>query len=68
MMADKTGFPKGLAKPALRALDAEGIRSLEDLKGISEKELLKLHGIGKRAMETLKAAMEEEGLSFKADS
>jgi len=67
-MENKTGFPKGLANPALRALEAEGLRSLEDLRGISEKELLTLHGIGKKAMETLKAALEERGLSFKADS
>lgn len=67
-MDKKTVFPKGLAKPALRALEAEGINALDDLQGISEKELMELHGIGRRAMETLKAAMEEKGLSFKADS
>lgn len=67
-MDKKTVLPKGLAKPAIRALEAEGIRVLEDLQGITEKELKELHGIGKRAMETLKSAMEEKGLSFKADS
>ncbi|ETA79766.1 hypothetical protein [Youngiibacter fragilis] len=67
-MDKRTVFPKGLAQPALRALEGAGLRSLEDLKGISEKDLMALHGIGKRAIETLKAAMEEKGLSFKADS
>ena len=67
-MDKKNVLPEGLAKPALRALEAEGIRTLDDLQGIPEKELMALHGIGKRAMETLKAAMGEKGLSFKADS
>lgn len=67
-MDKKNVLPEGLAKPALRALEAVGIRTLDDLQGIPEKELMALHGIGKGAMEKLKAAMGEKGLSFKADS
>ncbi|MGD6832843.1 DNA-binding protein [Sutcliffiella halmapala] len=62
----ETGFPKGIGKPATRALVAAGYTELEDLTAIQEKELLKLHGVGPKAIGILRVALEERGLSFKS--
>lgn len=58
-------FPKGLARPALRALFAAGLKKLEDLTSISEAELLTLHGIGPNAFKILKTALTNRGLHFR---
>jgi len=50
-------IPAGIGKPALRALAAAGIKSLEDVARTSEDDLLELHGVGPRAIEILKAAL-----------
>jgi DNA-directed RNA polymerase alpha subunit len=62
--AEKTPFPAGLAKPALRALDAAGYTHLEQLTAVSEADLLKLHGMGPRAVETLRQALRARGMMF----
>ncbi|MEC0106985.1 RNA polymerase alpha subunit C-terminal domain-containing protein [Paenibacillus taichungensis] len=61
----KEGFLSLLSAPARRALENQGITSLQLLSQYSEKEILKLHGIGLSAMPKLRQALEEEGLSFK---
>lgn len=61
----KEGFLSLLSAPARRALENQGITSLQLLSQYSEKEILKLHGIGPSAMPKLRQALEEEGLSFK---
>ncbi|MFE7061761.1 DNA-binding protein [Sutcliffiella sp. NPDC057660] len=62
----ETGFPRGIGKPATRALDAAGYTELKELATIREKELLKLHGVGPKAVGLLRLALEEKGLSFKS--
>lgn len=61
----ETGFLSQLSSPARRALENEGITTLEQLSNFSEKEILKLHGIGPSSIPKLKNALKEVGLSFK---
>lgn len=58
-------LPKGLGKPAERALAAAGYRQLEQFTQISERDLLKLHGVGPKAVAILRQALTEQGLAFK---
>lgn len=44
-----------VGRPAARALEAAGYRTLADLAGASERELLALHGVGPRAITLLRA-------------
>ncbi|WP_438347991.1 DNA-binding protein [Paenibacillus sp. FA6] len=60
----ESDFPKGLAKPALRALANHGLWRLEQVAKLSEMELKKLHGIGPNAMKQLRLALEDKGLTF----
>ena len=53
-----------LAKPAQRAIQNEGITTLEQLSKYDEKEFFQLHGIGKNARIIVKKIMSENGLSF----
>jgi predicted flap endonuclease-1-like 5' DNA nuclease len=57
-------FPKTSA-PAQRALDAEGITSLDQLAQHTEKEIADLHGVGPKAIRIWRAALAERGLAFK---
>ena len=61
----KEGFLSLMSAPARRALEHEGITTLEELSKYSEKEVLRLHGMGPKSIPTLKKALEEQGLSFK---
>lgn len=68
MEADNThpsDLPKGLAKPAQRALSHAGLLNLEQIAELSERELKSLHGIGPNAVQQIRSAMEEKGLHFK---
>ena len=47
-------LPVALGRPATRALDDAGYRSLTDLDGASERALLALHGVGPRAITILR--------------
>jgi hypothetical protein len=60
----KHNFPAGVAKPALRALFAAGLMSLEQLTQISADELAALHGMGPKAIRLLHAALQAKGLDF----
>lgn len=60
------GFLSLLSAPARRALENNGITSLEKLSKFSEKEILQLHGIGPASLPSLRSTLEENGLSFKA--
>ncbi len=65
----KDGFMSQLAAPVRRALEHEGIATLEQLSVYTEKAILKLHGIGPSSMPKLRQALADEGLAFKkADS
>lgn len=59
-----TSLPK-LGAPAGRALEAAGIRSLEQLTRYREDQIRRLHGIGPNALVVLSRALKEHGLSFK---
>ncbi|GGG31475.1 hypothetical protein GCM10007425_27610 [Lysinibacillus alkalisoli] len=57
-------LPKGLAKPAVRALHIAGYDSLESLNGVSYRDVIALHGIGTKGIETIEAALKERGYSL----
>ncbi|UVI29223.1 RNA polymerase alpha subunit C-terminal domain-containing protein [Paenibacillus spongiae] len=59
------GFLSLLSAPARRALEHNGITSLQLLSKFSEKEILKLHGMGPASLPKLRTALKEKGLSFK---
>jgi hypothetical protein len=67
-MANPPIWPKGVAKPAQRALASVGFFELTQLTKISEAELLKLHGMGPKAIRYLREALAEQGLAFKKDN
>jgi len=54
-----------LGTPAKRALENNGIDTLEKLSKFSEKEILQFHGIGKTTIPKLTDALKAKGLSFK---
>ena len=57
-------LPRGISRPATRALHGAGYTCLEQLAGVSERELGALHGVGPKALRILREALEERGLSF----
>ncbi|MFJ7973426.1 RNA polymerase alpha subunit C-terminal domain-containing protein [Psychrobacillus sp. NPDC096389] len=61
----ESGFLSLLSAPARRALENNGIISLEKLSTYSEKDILKFHGMGPASLPKLRAALEAEGFSFK---
>ena len=61
----KDSFLALIAAPARRALENEGITSLEKLSAYSEKEILSLHGMGKSSLPKLNDALNKAGLAFK---
>jgi len=56
-----------LAAPAQRAILAAGIRSLEELAGMTEAQLKSLHGIGPHALKTIRAMLAEHGMALKPE-
>lgn len=61
----ESGFLSLLSAPARRALEYNGITSLQELSTYSGKEILKFHGMGPASLPKLRSALKEEGLSFK---
>ncbi|MHC1784410.1 MAG: DNA-binding protein [Anaerolineaceae bacterium] len=61
----QNNLPEGLAGPALRALQAAEITSLEKLTRFTEKEIKQKHGIGPNALAKLKSALLAKGLTFR---
>jgi DNA-directed RNA polymerase alpha subunit len=57
-----------MAAPARRALEREGITTLEKLSNLSEKEIVALHGMGKSTLPILKKTLEAEGLRFREET
>jgi predicted Fe-Mo cluster-binding NifX family protein len=60
-----TTVPTTIGRPALRALDAAGIRTLSDVSAVTEAQVLALHGVGPRAVTLLRGWLEEHGQQFK---
>jgi DNA-directed RNA polymerase alpha subunit len=59
------GFMSQLAAPARRALENNGIFTLEQLSDFSEKEVLAFHGMGKSSIPKLLKSLLEKGLAFR---
>lgn len=59
------GFLSILAAPARRALENNGITSVQQLSKYSEKEILQLHGMGPGSLPKLKEALHAAGLNFR---
>ena len=59
------GFLSPLSAPARRALEREGITTLEKLSRFKTADILRLHGVGPSTIPKLKAALAEKGRSFK---
>jgi len=62
----ESGFLSLLSAPARRALEHNGITSLQQLSTYSEKEILQFHGMGPASLPKLRTALQEVGLSFKS--
>lgn len=63
----KTGFLSSIAAPARRALENNGIDTLEKLSQYSQAEILAFHGMGKSSIPTLVKALDNAKLTFKKD-
>ena len=61
MPKSSTPLPTALGRPAIRAFEGAGLRTLGDLEGSSERVLLDLHGVGPRALKILR----EQGVSLR---
>jgi len=61
----KDTFLSLLVAPARRALENNGISTLEQLSKYGEKEILNFHGMGKSTIPKLKKSLDENGLTFK---
>jgi hypothetical protein len=59
-----SAFPKGMGKPALRALASAGLDRLDQMTGVTESELLALHGVGPKAIGIIKVALRAQGKSL----
>ncbi len=62
--ASNSPFPRGVAKPAQRALASVGVTRLEQTTRFTEAQLLALHGMGPTALDAIKAALRAQGLSL----
>lgn len=60
----ESGFLSTLGAPARRALENNGITTVDELSRYTEREILQLHGIGPSSMPRLRNALEAQGLSF----
>jgi DNA-directed RNA polymerase alpha subunit len=54
-----------VSAPARRALENNGINTLQDLSKYSEGELLSLHGLGKSSIPKLKKALMDNGFALR---
>jgi len=54
-------LPKGIGKPATRALASVGVSRLDQITKFTEGELLALHGMGPKAIGILKEALRAQG-------
>jgi predicted RecB family nuclease len=60
----KDNFLSLIGAPARRALENNGITTLEQLSKYGEKEVLNMHGIGKSTIPKLQKLLLDKGLSF----
>ncbi len=64
-MTTPAGLPRGIGRPATRALLAAGYTDLSELDGVPAADLLRLHGVGPKAVAVLRAALAEGGRSLR---
>lgn len=57
----ESGFLSLLSAPARRALENNGITSLQQLSNYSEKEILQFHGMGPASLPKLRTACRQMG-------
>ena len=57
-------IPRGVGKPAMRALEGAGYTRLTQLTQVTEAALLQLHGVGPKAIGILREALKAAGKSF----
>lgn len=60
----KDHFLSTLSAPARRALENNGITTLEQLSKYSKKEVLKFHGMGKSSIPKLEKLLSEQNMTF----
>lgn len=58
-------WPKGVAKPAERALASAGYRNVDELEKAREADVAALHGMGAKALGILREALKQRGKSFR---
>ena len=63
----KDNFLSLLVAPARRALENNGISTLEQLSKYSEKEVLNFHGMGKSTIPKLQKLLSERKLTFNSN-
>lgn len=63
--AEDEPFPRGVSKPAQRALTSAGYTRLDQLTTARESDLAALHGMGPIALNLLKEVLKREGKSFR---
>lgn len=59
------GIDAPLPAPALRALEALGVRAVRDLKKLTRTELEGARGVGKNALKAIEAAMREAKVDYR---
>jgi hypothetical protein len=59
------GWPKGVAKPAQRALASAGYTTIDQLVNTREADLAGLHGMGTKALGILRDTLKRRGKSFR---
>ncbi|NAZ76062.1 DNA-binding protein [Kineococcus sp. T13] len=64
---DASDLPVRIGRPALRALAAAGVSSLQDVSRLRDVDLLRMHGVGPRALSLLEEALTREGLSLRSE-
>jgi predicted RecB family nuclease len=61
----KDNFLSLLSAPARRALENNGITTLEQLSKYSKKEVLSFHGMGKSSIPKLEKLLSDQNMSFR---
>jgi len=63
----KDEFLSYFAAPARRALQNNGITSMDQLSQYNEKQIKALHGIGKQALQLMHQLLKQSGKDFRRD-
>jgi hypothetical protein len=58
-------WPRGVAKPAQRALASAGCTSIDQLANTREVDLAAPHGMGAKALDILRDALKQRGKAFR---